>query len=315
MPHKIAVLCADLHLSDKPPIARSGEPDWYEAMSRPLRELRDIQSDVEKQPVICGGDVFDRWKSPPKLITFAMQQLPDNFESVMGQHDLPYHSWGERTSSAFWTLVEGNALDCLDGWRSDGKLARRGFQWGEKLEPCERGLKEDESVSLSVAHAFCWWKDRGPESLSSVDFGVNHRMRQLEKFDVMLFGDNHRGFLVELGKSARRRGKRTVFNAGTFMRRTVDEKDYAPMVGVLFDDGTVKRHYLDTSSDILDASEPVAEAEETMVNFAPFLEELSSLSDGPIDFRQAVEHALAVEQVSKSVRRVILESMEQACGD
>jgi hypothetical protein len=36
----LAILVSDIHLSDKPPIFRSSEPDWFEAMKRPLDQLQ-----------------------------------------------------------------------------------------------------------------------------------------------------------------------------------------------------------------------------------------------------------------------------------
>ena len=35
-PQVLAILCSDLHLQMKPPVARSAEPDWFAAMRRPL---------------------------------------------------------------------------------------------------------------------------------------------------------------------------------------------------------------------------------------------------------------------------------------
>jgi len=304
MPEKIAILVSDLHLSDKPPIARSGEPDWYEAMARPLRELRDLrQSGI---PVICGGDVFSKWKSLPKLINFAMRELPPMFESVMGQHDLPYHSWEERGSSAFWTLVEGGKLTLLGDWMGEPRLLRRGFHWGQELlganeqeRPCMKGR-----VELAVAHCYCWRRDvdRIP-GLASEENRIGWRVRELSGYDVILFGDNHKGFLAKQGGI-------TVFNAGTFMRRTIAEVDYKPMVGILYEDGSVKPHYLDTSRDVLNVSDAASEAETVMLRLDSFLEELRGLGEGGLDFRKAVETALDREQVSRAVRRVVLDAME-----
>ena len=160
MPEKIAILCSDLHLSHRPPLARAREPDWYEAMMHPLDELDDLTGD--NLPVICGGDVFDKWNSPPELINFALAELPGTMESVAGQHDLPHHSWPERRKSAYWTLVESGKIKTLDGrWEGEGKFVRRGFYWGEELsgregsdlnEKIEEIRREGKTI-LIVSHA------------------------------------------------------------------------------------------------------------------------------------------------------------------
>jgi len=308
MPEKAAILCSDLHMSHSPPLARSGEPDWYEAMARPLRELCDLADDSLGLPVLCGGDVFEKWNCPPKLITFVMRELPDNFNSVMGQHDLPYHSWEQRESSAFWTLVESGAIDLISGWRSDGRTALRGFRWGEELESCRREPDRDEDVAIAIAHQYVWRRGAVDPVVARKENSFVQTAKKLQGFDVALFGDNHKGFLEE-------RSCCTIFNAGTLMRRHTGEEGYKPMVGVLFDDGSIVPHYLDTSCDVFDSSEVTSEAEQVILNFGPVLDELQKTGKVGLDFRRAVEIAMEHEQVSRAVRRVILEAMEkgQSC--
>ena len=302
MPEKIAILCSDLHLSHTPPLARSGEPDWYEAMARPLRELGSLADDSLKLPVLCGGDVFDRWYCPPKLITFAMQMLSDNFNSVMGQHDLPYHSWEQRESSAFWTLVQSGCINLASGWRMDEGVSWRGFQWGETIEDTK--TKGDE-IMVCIAHQYVWWGNAKESVIATEKNSLSYSLEKLRGYDVALFGDNHKGFLET-------RIPGVIFNAGTFTRRHSDERDYKPMVGLLYEDGTIKPHYLDTSEDVFDSSEAVHEAEQVLLNLDSFLDGLQKLGETGLDFRRAVERAMDREQVSRTVRRVILDAMEKS---
>ena len=302
MLEKIAVLCSDLHLSHTPPLARSGEPDWYEAMARPLRELNDLANESLKLPVLCGGDVFDRWYCPPKLITFAMQMLPNHFNSVMGQHDLPYHSWEQRESSAFWTLVQSGCINLAFGWRKDEGVSWRGFQWGETIEDTK--TKGDE-IMVCIAHQYVWWGNAKESVIATEKNSLSYSLEKLRGYDVALFGDNHKGFLET-------RIPGVIFNAGTFTRRHSDERDYKPMVGLLYEDGTIKPHYLDTSEDVFDSSEAVHEAEQVLLNLDSFLDGLQKLGETGLDFRRAVEGAMDREQVSRTVRRVILDAMEKS---
>jgi hypothetical protein len=256
VPEKIAILCSDIHLSDKPPIARSDEPDWYEAMARPLRELRDLAGDL---PVLCGGDLFDRWRSPPKLINFAMRELPQNFYSVMGQHDMPYHSWEERRSSAFWTLKTSLHLKLLarkDEFDEVDGMWVRGFHWGRDLVP---NAIPNKGLKIAVAHKYCWNYTVEDKMVATEENNVRVHADSLAGFGIALFGDNHKGF------STRGKGL-TVFNAGTFMRRASDEIDYRPMVGILYEDGTVEPHYLDTSREVMSGDTAVRSAEKMIVN-------------------------------------------------
>ena len=99
----IAIFAADLHLSLKAPIWRSTEQDWFEAMLRPLVELRTLAT-LHNCPIVYAGDIFDKWNSPPELINFAIEHLPKG-HAIPGQHDLPLHNYEDIRKSAYWTLV------------------------------------------------------------------------------------------------------------------------------------------------------------------------------------------------------------------
>jgi len=329
MLEKIAILCSDLHLSHVPPMARSGEPDWYEAMARPLREVSQLAEDGDL-PVLCGGDVFDRWSSPPELVNFAMKHLPCRFWSIAGQHDLPYHSWENRRKSSFWTLVLSQTIrelwdgGCGLGVPVKSQIRAWGFNWGEELL---NGEPEDcaSVVKVLVAHQYVWLPGYGHPGVSSERNELLHFLERLRGYDVALFGDNHKGFLrslrrlkVEVSNAETMVRKCVdeaeyieVFNAGTMMRRCVDEVNYRPMVGVLFEDGSVEPHHLDTSQDVFDSSDEMREAEQVVLNLDSFLNELQGLGGTGLDFRRAVEIAMNREQVSLAVRKIILNAMEK----
>ncbi|GAG04154.1 unnamed protein product, partial [marine sediment metagenome] len=149
----LALLCSDLHLSHVPPAARSAESDWYAAMKRPLDEIRELarlhgKADGLKQvKILCAGDVFDssgadrrRWNSPPELINFAIDALPEGMYCIPGQHDLPNHNYGEIKRSAYWTLAKAGKLHNLPPGKSmllrlDGSATVTAFPWGYEIEP------------------------------------------------------------------------------------------------------------------------------------------------------------------------------------
>src|SRR5688572_18895632 len=96
----IAILCADLHLTLRPPLCRA-DKNWmltqrdYLLQIRKLQEPAHLKNHLEataKIPVICAGDIFDRWNPPPELVNFALRFLPNGMICVPGQHDLPNHN-------------------------------------------------------------------------------------------------------------------------------------------------------------------------------------------------------------------------------
>lgn len=303
MPEVIAILCSDIHLSHRPPIARSAEPDWYAAMARPLKELKDLsKTDDGCVPIICAGDVFDKWNSSPELINFALEHLPEMY-AIPGQHDLPYHGMEEIKKSAFWTLMEANKIRSLRSVVVANGVFALGFPWGADLRSPKR--ENDDMLWMAVAHQYVWTTDDHYVGADPSGQVLSVR-KKLQGYDVALFGDNHKGFLLK------EKGKPTIFNAGTLMRRTSAERDYRPMVGLLHEDGTVKKHHLDTSQDkFLDDRALSEAAEESLMHLEGFLDGLKGLGESGLDFERAIETALAGCDASNSVRRVILEAMEK----
>ena len=297
----IAILCADLHLSPKPPIWRSAEPDWYEAMKRPLGELRGLHLKYDECPILCAGDIFDKWNSPPELINFALEYLPDQMYCIPGQHDLPDHNYHEIVRSAYWTLVKaGKIKNIKTDWRYDAQtgFAFRGFPFGSKLKPC---TIEDSPLKIALIHEYRWIKGSSYPGAPVVD-KLSEAISK-HGYDVIVYGDNHKGFIYTAGDTI-------VFNCGSLMRRHSDEIDYRPQVGLLLESGKVVPHFLDISADKyiegVDDSAPVEE-----MDMSEFIEELKKLGETGLEFVQRVERFFKKNKTKKVVQKIIRKGMEE----
>lgn len=303
MSKPIAVVCSDLHLQDRAPVARSAEPDWFEAMLRPIKKLREVADDYQI-PVICAGDIFDYWKASPEIINFALHELPEMY-AIPGQHDLPMHQMKDMGKSAFGTLVQTGKIKLLTyGVKHaiEGALLW-GYHWGAEL----RVPKLDRShLNVAVIHKFVWVKDHGfpgaPDTARAAVF-----REKMAGFDTLLFGDNHKPFYLE-GRSA---DCPTVFNHGGFMRRKINEQDMRPALGLLMSDGTVDRIAQDVSQDLfLDAKEKVVFEEEERF-LEDFLRELGDLGKTRLDFVEAVKHYLESRDISDGAKKLMLEAIHR----
>ena len=294
----IAIFCSDLHLSIKPPLWRSNEPDWFAAMERPLKELVNLQKKYEC-PVYCAGDIFDKWNSPPELINFALDCLP-NMIAVPGQHDLPNHNQKEIEKSAFWTLVKAKKITyiqkpCFVSSKLHFNIIP--FPYGKPITPIKRSR---EAITIAIAHQYVWTNNYSYES-APIDLHIQHLKKQLTGYDLVIFGDNHKGFLTRLGKTI-------IFNCGGFMRRKSDEVNYTPMVGLLsIKDGIIPRT-LDTSLDkYLEIQKGKIETESLYME--DFFKELEKLGDTPLDFTETMKQYLNKKHVNKKVQLIITQAM------
>lgn len=302
MPDVWGILASDIHLQARPPVARSGEPDWFAAMAHPLAQIRDL-ADEHGCPVVYAGDIFDRWNAPPEVINFALERLPHGY-AIPGQHDLPHHSYPDIKRSAYWTLVEAGQLENLVPGVPlvAGHLALHGWPWGHAIEP-PRGPSAAGLLQVAVVHAYVWTKGTGyPGAPQTARLGAYRKA--LAGYDVAVFGDNHKGFIATPPGP-------WVCNCGGLMRRKTDERDYRPGVGLILSDGTVKRHYLDTEGEAFLEITVSEEFVERLLDVRKFVKELEGLGvSDALDFKSAINRFLKAHAVPERVVEIILEAAE-----
>lgn len=308
----VALVCADLHLSLKPPVARSAEPDWLAAQARPLEQLRELQR-VYGVPILYAGDIFDRWNPPVELVNWAIANLSFGY-AVPGQHDLPNHRYEDVQRSGYWTLDRAQVIETLPPGQvrniGEGGRALRlhGFPWGFPIQPPkEFGVL---CLEIAVVHAYYWRRGCGypgaPEE--------SHAKSWINKclgYDVVVFGDNHKpcGWLGKIAADTSTR-ETAFYNCGCLIPRKADERDHKPSVGLIHANGAVTRHYLDCSQDKwLDVPKGLPER----ADFAEVLEELRSLADSSVNFCEAVDRAL--ERTDAHSKQIVLEAMDRLQDD
>jgi predicted MPP superfamily phosphohydrolase len=259
-----------------------------------LEALRVAANLHSKLPIICSGDVFDKWNAPAELINFAMEYLPYPLYAVPGQHDLPDHDYKQLHRSAYGTLVsaevifdlaykEAEEINSVDGLT----IVLHGFRWGSAIQPLARiwdfttpapGVKH---LHLAVVHKYVWNYVTDNPARADESNNLNALRKQFQGYDVVLIGDNHSGWRTH-------RSNTSFFNNGTFVRRKSDEVHYRPWVGLLRSDGTIDPHYLDTSKDKFVDVQDDTEMETVSVDADKFMAVLGRLADQPTEFRASV---------------------------
>lgn len=298
----IAVLSSDLHFSHKAPSARA-EKDWYAVMSRYIFQIKTML-DTWKVPWIVAGDYLDKWNSPPELINFLIDVLPESY-GIPGQHDLPLHRYEDESKSGYGTLVRAGRIrpiqpgTILNPYQVSS-LFLHGFPWGFEITPCKR-IKE--GIHLAVAHSYIW-KEGFEYSGVSKDSHISEYQKKLVGYDAALFGDNHQGFLIDEPR------RPNVLNCGTFMRRKRDERPLKPQVGLLLEDGTIEIRYLKVSKDLW--TEEVIEEPQNNSDSktSDFLEGLKGLGSDSLDFRDAVKRHMDSKGTDQSVREIVCGALD-----
>jgi len=296
----MAILCSDLHFSHKAPIARSVESNWYTTQKRYLDQLQNL-AEKHNAPIVCAGDIFDKWNAPVELVNFLLTNIKQPIYAVPGQHDLPYHSKECYEKSAYRTLeLAGKIINIEVEFPAIHKDLRMwAFRWGQKVVPCQE--KHGLFLELAVVHQYLWiGKHCYPDAPGSQK--VTRNLSRFKGYHCAIVGDNHKRFLYKTEDFQ-------LLNCGTFMRRKIDEINYKPKVGLLYSDHTIKKHKLDTKEDKFLLQEDIKKL--LPENSMAFLEELQSLSDTGISFKEVMVQTMKKLKVSENVRRIILEVMEE----
>lgn len=304
----IAIAVADLHLQMKPPPCRMEEPDWFEAMGRSLDAL-GILKNKHNVPILCAGDVFDKWNSPPELINFAFENIPDAMHAIPGQHDIPNHVMRHMDKSAFQSLINSQVLESLINTVFEADyytptmeydVCVRGFPWGSEIKPPERD--GNAGIDIAVIHKYIWNAQHAHPKVGQNEH-VYYLEESLKGYDFAVFGDNHIPFTIMVGDCR-------VVNCGSFMTRRFKD-DHRPRAWLLFDDQSVDRYYLDSKDDVItDMSPKVNAAIEAskMDRFDKMLEDLEGLGSDAMDFTEALNRVLV--SYTKKVREAVLDMLE-----
>lgn len=263
--------------------------------------LRQLKRIAGKLPILCAGDIFDRWNTPPELINFALKELPDGMHCIPGQHDLPNHRIDLMHRSGYGVLARTGKIIDIQGtltWKAgETQMQFYGYGWGQEIVPPAFKSK----LKIAIVHRYVWTADTGFPGATE-DSRLSAIAKQLRGYDVAVFGDNHKGFLKQLKSGC------TVLNCGGFIRRKSDERNYRPSVGILYDDGTVEREFLDTSADVFHEQED--ELGETPLGMQAFINELEMLGEHGMDFRESVLRHIQSNDIRPRVREIVKEALD-----
>jgi DNA repair exonuclease SbcCD nuclease subunit len=299
------IFLSDCHWSETPPVARSVEPDWFGVQAGYCEQVYNLHRKYNA-PVFIAGDLFDRWDSRAHLISQVISWIkPFKPFCIPGNHDTPNHNKLLLPKSAYWTLVEAEAITHLipGGTHTIGSLIVHPFPYGHTLTP--PNLKAP-SVCLNVAlvHAFIHTKRTGHAGCTE-ETRYASWMKRLKGYDVAVFGDNHKPFLIQEDK------KCAVLNCGGFMRLHSDQQEHKPSVGLLYSNGEMKRHFLNVEGDrFLDAGKEIKLLEDSLeIDLSELTEELRNLQTERLDFAKIVLRWMESHSIPPEIKTVILRAI------
>lgn len=299
----VALALSDVHLSLNPPLARCEESDWLKAMAKVWQRVKVLAKECGNVPILCAGDLFDKPYASPELINWCLDTLPILY-AIPGNHDLPGHRPDQEHRSAYGCLVRAGRIVQLGSSPTlAGSLALYGKPFGGKTPKkvphhCDAlGL-----LHVLLTHEYLWIPGHSYTGAPK-ESRLGKRAKRLSRFDVVVVGDNHKGFLRILQDGTR------VVNCGTLMRRKSDEALYRPRVWKIMRTGKVRPHYLPLRKEVITAL--VNQEEEDRSEVEGFIEGLSLLEPSSLSFREMVERVMRKRKTAANVREAITEAMNE----
>lgn len=282
-----AILIADVHLRLSPPLSRTD--DFEAAQWKKLEEIKVLQEKYDCD-VIHSGDLFEHWKPSPELLAKTIQHLPDNFNTVYGNHDLPQHNLGLKHKSGIYALEKAGKLTVLQGthWEEEDPLI---LDWK---------FPDDISRSIVVWHIGTY---RVREPYPGCPDKPGRTLLRKINADLIITGHNHQPFTEKIGS-------KLLVNPGCMTRQEANQKEYKPAVW-LYDAklNEVTPHYLTIDEGVI-SSEHIEITKERDERIEAFISKLDSDFIGGLDFLSNLEQFMSENKTSRKVKQIINEIID-----
>lgn len=275
MAKPIAILVGDLHARETVPECRVD--DFLEAQFNKWRWLKKLWEET-KVPIVYAGDVFDKWKSSPWLLSKVQELLPPGL-FIVGQHDISGHSMKNLEKSNLNVLLTSKLgwTEITDmGYLDNKDFTAWGYSWGTGLK---KMLSGNSLPCLAVVHKFVYEKEipwPGCDGLSAEE-----ALEQLSGYELVLCGDNHQKFIYE-------KGNQKLLNPGSFLRMSADQQNFAPAVFIWKDDNSLEEVPVPIEKGVV-SREHIERKKETDEKMNAWVESLNSDIEITLSFEENIK--------------------------
>lgn len=294
-----AIITADIGLQEGQPICRTDS--YWEAQAEKIKWLNDLQQQYGV-PILDGGDLLEHWKSTPYLSQWAIRELPEAIVTTPGNHDLKAHSIELYDESGLAVLEHAGKVAVLKAGEfrnvPNFDFSVVGFPWGTDYTAFPRRLRGEREFKRRVAlvHAMTYvGRIPFPGCKDPVALSM---LKQMEGFDLIIVGHNHKPFIVE-------HEGRKLISPGSLTRTTADQADYKPCVYLWYAEtneieavpvpireGVVTRNHIE-----------IVERRDERMN--AFVEHLTGEFEVGLSFERNIEEFFSANRVRKGVQDIV----------
>lgn len=293
------IACSDLHIGERKPEFRT--ESFFDDMFKKIEFLKMYQQKTKDSVIICGGDIFDKWKVSTEFLYKLIDIFPSEFYAIYGQHDLPYHNEELLHKSAFGFLQKLGYIKNVKEAEEKTGYSILDYGYGKELPKPKRDVREP-SKQIVVVHSLVWDnKEPFPDAVGNNAMQMFHRFARAE---LLITGDNHQQFI-------RNYKGHTIINSGGMMRTSRDKIDFEPAFFV-YDTETKKTEKvffpLNKNAFREEAIEFAESKEETI---SALVESLDTDVDLDLSFDKNLEIYINKNKTKKDVVKKVYEIIER----
>ena len=302
--NNIVYYTSDLHIRDKKPLKRKDE--YLEVQFQKLEELVEA-AEEEDAPVIIAGDIFDTHSiSFKRLVRFTELVSRVDTYVVFGQHDLPNNSMRFWQENPLGLLIRFGTVTCLSEEPCKiGGVYFYGCSWGEEIP-----IPAHETGNVLVIHELIV-KDK-PLFEGQEDYVKStHLLEDYPEYDMILAGDNHKGFIKQ-------KGDQVLLNTGSMMRNNKDQKEHNPhFYRIELDNFQFTKHHFtcEPFKDVFNM-EKIKDEErqkETQERYADLISKIKNKKHGH-DFKKTLDEMSKAAKLNKTAQTKLKTLLKEAEG-
>lgn len=282
-----AILCSDIHLREDTPTCFTGD---FQKEQWVALDVIKIHQELHNCPVYHAGDLFHHWKPSPWLLSKTMQYIPNNFHTVLGQHDLPQHNLDLVQKSGVWTLMEAGKVKLLHS-----------CHYGQTPDQMMVPLSDITKHDILIWHRMTYIQPPYPGAT-----GGNARqvLMKYPQYKLIVTGDNHQSFSI--GHDGR-----LLVNPGNMTRQVADQIDFQPRVALWYaDTNTIEWINLPKQENVI-TREHIERKEARTSRIEAFIKQLN-MDDwkAELSFEENLENFFVTNDVREPVKQIIYKAID-----
>jgi len=292
------ILTSDWHLREDTPICRTD--NYWNAQWKKVDFISALQKRYDC-PVIHAGDLFDKWKPSPYLLTETILHIPNKFFTVYGQHDLPGHNLDLVHKCGINVLEAANKLIVLD-WISPIIEYAVGCHWGRFPHPIDHEFARNINDKKVLIWHKMNYQGKKPWPTCTDPMAAS-LLRKYKQFDLIVTGDNHKSFSEEYNG-------RWLVNPGSLMRMEADEINHKPCVFLWYaKDNSIQQVFIPIVPNVI-TRDHLEQQKQRDLRISAFVSKLDGDWQTSMSFEENLEEFFKVNNTRESIKQIIYKSLE-----